>query len=103
MITFAMLSRAAPPGPCPSAIGTIAATRMTVVITIGRSRLPFASMIASVPFLVLFVFSTEWLSTAALALGGLTLLFTNPVNVVIVQELAPTQAGSVSAMMMGFA
>jgi len=31
------------------------------------------------------------------------LLFTNPVNVVMGQELVPAQAGTVSAMMMGFA
>jgi FSR family fosmidomycin resistance protein-like MFS transporter len=69
----------------------------------GGRRVIIFSMIASVPFLVLFVFSTGWLSTAGLALGGLTLLFTNPVNVVMGQELAPAQAGTVSAMMMGFA
>jgi FSR family fosmidomycin resistance protein-like MFS transporter len=33
----------------------------------------------------------------------LTLLFTIPVNVLMAQELAPTQAGTVSALMMGFA
>jgi hypothetical protein len=48
MMTFAMLARAAAPGPCPSAIGTIAATSITVVIRIGRRRVWFASMIASV-------------------------------------------------------
>ena len=47
------------------------------------------SMIGSFPLLALF-------------LGGLTLLFTIPVNVVMAQELAPSQAGTVSALMMGF-
>jgi MFS family permease len=37
-----------------------------------------------------------------LFLGGLVLLFTIPVNVVMAQELAPTQGGTVSALMMGF-
>ena len=37
------------------------------------------------------------------ALGGLVLLFTIPVNVVMAQELVPSQAGTVSALMMGFA
>jgi FSR family fosmidomycin resistance protein-like MFS transporter len=69
----------------------------------GGRRVIVFSMIASVPFLSLFVFSTGWISTVALALSGLILLFTNPVNVVMGQELAPTQAGTVSAMMMGFA
>jgi FSR family fosmidomycin resistance protein-like MFS transporter len=35
--------------------------------------------------------------------GGLVLLFTIPVNVVVAQDLAPTQAGTVSAFLMGFA
>jgi len=38
-----------------------------------------------------------------LALTGLMLLFTIPVNVVMAQELVPSQAGTVSALMMGFA
>ena len=42
-------------------------------------------------------------SAAALFLGGLFLLFTIPVNVVMAQELVPAQAGTVSALMMGFA
>ncbi len=46
MMTLAMLARAPAPGPWPSAIGTIAATSMTVVIRIGLSRVWFASMIA---------------------------------------------------------
>ncbi len=61
------------------------------------------SMIASIPFLCLFFFTEGWLSLTGLALGGLTLLFTNPVNVTMGQELAPKQAGTVSALMMGFA
>jgi FSR family fosmidomycin resistance protein-like MFS transporter len=39
----------------------------------------------------------------ALALAGLLLLFTIPVNLVMGQRLVPTQAGTVSALMMGFA
>jgi len=61
------------------------------------------SMIGSVPFLALFVFTTGIVSAAALFLGGLFLLFTIPVNVVMAQELVPAQAGTVSALMMGFA
>ena len=60
------------------------------------------SMIASVPFLALFFFAGGWLSVAGLLLGGLILLFTIPVNVVMAQELVPSQAGTVSALMMGF-
>ena len=46
-ITFAMLARAPAPGPLPVAIGTIAATSITVVIMIGRKRAAFAWRIAS--------------------------------------------------------
>jgi FSR family fosmidomycin resistance protein-like MFS transporter len=56
-----------------------------------------------VPFLALFVLTTGIVSTVSLILGGLILLFTTPVNVLMGQELAPTQTGTVSALMMGFA
>jgi len=69
----------------------------------GGRRVILFSMITSVPFLALFVFTSGWISTVALAVGGLVLLCTNPVNVVIAQELAPAQTGTVSALMMGFA
>lgn len=62
-----------------------------------------ASMIGSVPFLLLFFVTTGIPSMLGLALGGLMLLFTIPVNVTMGQELAPTQSGTVSALMMGFA
>jgi len=60
-------------------------------------------MIGSVPFLALFLFGSGAAAAVGLFLGGLILLFTIPVNVVMAQELAPTQAGTVSALMMGFA
>ena len=68
----------------------------------GGRRVILASMIGSVPFLALFVFTQGALSAAGLFLGGLVLLFTIPVNVVMAQELAPSQSGTVSALMMGF-
>lgn len=61
------------------------------------------SMAGSLPFLIAFVFTTGWLSIANLIVGGAILLFTIPVNVVMGQELVPSQAGTVSALMMGFA
>lgn len=61
------------------------------------------SMIGSVPFLSLFLFTGGFASVAGLFLGGLMLLFTIPVNLVMAQELMPSQAGIVSALMMGFA
>ncbi|MDX2268075.1 MAG: MFS transporter [Bryobacter sp.] len=61
------------------------------------------SMAGSVPFLVGFFFTSGPWSLVCLALGGLVLLFTIPVNVVMGQQLAPQQAGTVSALLMGFA
>lgn len=69
----------------------------------GGKRIVTFSMIASVPFLVLFLSTGGWASLAGLFLGGLILLFTVPVNVTMAQELVPTQSGTVSALMMGFA
>lgn len=61
------------------------------------------SMIASVPFLAAFFLADGFISTAGLLVGGLILLFTIPVNVVMAQDLVPSQAGTISALMMGFA
>jgi FSR family fosmidomycin resistance protein-like MFS transporter len=68
----------------------------------GGRRVILASMIGSVPFFLLFMLARGWASLAGLILGGAILLFTIPVNVVMAQELAPSQAGTVSALMMGF-
>ena len=67
----------------------------------GGKRVIQISFLGSLPLLALFFFSTGWVATAALVAGGFLLLFTIPVNVVMAQELAPTQAGTVSALMMG--
>lgn len=69
----------------------------------GGRRVILISMLGSAPFLALFLFTTGLVSTVGLVLGGVVLLFTIPVNVVMAQELAPTQTGTVSALMMGFA
>jgi FSR family fosmidomycin resistance protein-like MFS transporter len=69
----------------------------------GGRRVIMFSMLFSVPFLALFFFGQGIASMTGLILGGLILLFTVPVNVVMAQELAPSQAGTVSALMMGFA
>ena len=61
------------------------------------------SMLGCVPFLLLFFGLTGWPAFLALLFGGLMLLFTIPVNVVMAQQLAPGQSGTVSALMMGFA
>jgi FSR family fosmidomycin resistance protein-like MFS transporter len=69
----------------------------------GGRRVIMWSMLGSVPLLALFFFTRGLPSMIGLTLGGLVLLFTIPVNVVMAQELAPRQAGTVSALMMGFA
>ncbi len=69
----------------------------------GGRRVILWSMVASVPFLAMFFFGHGVLSMIGLGVGGLILLFTVPVNVLMGQELAPKAAGTVSALMMGFA
>lgn len=69
----------------------------------GARRVILASFLLSVPFMAFFFLVDQGpLGIVSLALGGLILLFTIPVNVVVAQELAPKQAGTVSALMMGF-
>ena len=70
---------------------------------IGGRKVIMFSFAGSVPFLLLFFFASGPASIVGLLLGGLILLFTIPVNVVMAQDLAPAQTGTVSALMMGFA
>ena len=67
----------------------------------GGKRIIQISFLGSLPLLAVFFLSTGWVASTALIAGGFLLLFTIPVNVVMAQELAPTQAGTVSALMMG--
>lgn len=69
----------------------------------GARRVILLSFALSVPFMVIFFLTKGWWSVPSLAVGGLILLFTIPVNVVVAQDLAPSQAGTVSAFLMGFA
>ena len=69
----------------------------------GGRRIILLSMICSAPFLLLFVFTTGLVSILGLILGGTILLFTIPVNVMMGQALAPGNAGTVSALLMGAA
>ena len=70
---------------------------------IGGRKVIMISMIGCVPFLLFFFGLTGWPAFVSLLFGGLLLLFTIPVNVVMAQQLAPGQSGTVSALMMGFA
>lgn len=70
----------------------------------GAKRVIVWSFAWSMPFLALFFLVRQPIfSIALLAVGGFILLFTIPVNVVVAQKLVPTQAGTVSALLMGFA
>ena len=83
------------------AIGGLAGGRLSD--RIGGRKVIMISMLGSVPFLLLFFALPGWAGFASLLFGGLLLLFTIPVNVVMAQQLAPGQSGTVSALMMGFA
>jgi FSR family fosmidomycin resistance protein-like MFS transporter len=61
------------------------------------------SFLLSAPCMALFFVVPGWAGIASLIVGGLILLFTIPVNVLVAQELVPQSAGTVSALMMGFA
>ena len=69
---------------------------------IGGRRVVLISMIACFPFFALFLGTTGWLSLAGLFVGTLILLLTNPVMIVMAQALVPSQAGTASALVMGF-
>ncbi|HLJ49279.1 MAG TPA: MFS transporter [Bryobacteraceae bacterium] len=69
----------------------------------GGRQVILVSMAGCLPFLTLFFATSGVASIIGLSLGGLLLLFTIPVNVVMAQDLVPSQAGTVSALMMGFA
>lgn len=75
----------------------------TLADRFGGKRIVMFSMCCSVPFLILFLITTGWMSASGLFFGGLILLFTTPVNVTMAQELVPSQVSTVSALMMGFA
>ena len=70
---------------------------------IGGPKVMVVSMAGATPFLALFVATTGWISLLSLFIGGTFLLLTIPVVVVMAQELIPSQAATVSGLMMGFA
>lgn len=69
----------------------------------GPKRVILHSFAWSVPLMAVFFLTPSPAGIAALVLGGLVLLFTIPINVVVAQDLVPSQAGTVSALLMGFA
>jgi FSR family fosmidomycin resistance protein-like MFS transporter len=69
----------------------------------GGRRVIVWSAFSTAPVLAAFLFGSGVWSMVALVAGGTILALTNPVNIIMAQRLAPTQAGTVSALMMGFA
>jgi FSR family fosmidomycin resistance protein-like MFS transporter len=75
----------------------------TLADRFGGKRVILWSMLGTTPCLLVFFLTNGWLSALGLCLGGAVLLFTIPVNVLMAQELAPSQTATVSSLMMGFA
>jgi FSR family fosmidomycin resistance protein-like MFS transporter len=69
----------------------------------GARRVIIASLVSSVPFLAIAPALSGWTFVVVLAMGGLFLQSTLPVNVTFGQALAPISAATVSSLMMGFA
>ena len=69
----------------------------------GPRRVIAWSLIASTPFLIAAPLLSGWMFVVTLAIGGLFLQSTLPVNVTFGQSLAPVSAATVSSLMMGFA
>ena len=69
----------------------------------GSRRVIAWSLIASTPFLVAAPLLSGWMFVLVLAIAGLFLQSTLPVNVTFGQSLAPVSAATVSSLMMGFA
>jgi len=69
----------------------------------GPRKVIALSLVAACPFLVVAPLLTGWPFMIVLAIGGLFLQSTLPVNVTFGQALAPVSAATVSSLMMGFA
>ena len=69
----------------------------------GPRKVIALSLVAACPFLFAAPFLTGWPFVVVLALGGLFLQSTLPVNVTFGQSIAPVSAATVSSLMMGFA
>ena len=69
----------------------------------GPRRVIIASLVSSVPFLLIAPMLHGWVFVIVLAIGGFLLQSTLPVNVTFAQLIAPVSAATVSSLMMGFA
>jgi MFS transporter, FSR family, fosmidomycin resistance protein len=75
----------------------------TIADRIGPRRVIFWSQVLAVPFLATAPMLDGWPLAVVLALGGLVLQSTLPVNVMFGQSIAPVSAATVSSLMMGVA
>jgi FSR family fosmidomycin resistance protein-like MFS transporter len=69
----------------------------------GARRVIAVSLVLSTPFLFFTTLVSGWFFVLLLAIGGLFLQSTLPVNVTFGQSIAPVSAATVSSLMMGFA
>jgi FSR family fosmidomycin resistance protein-like MFS transporter len=67
----------------------------------GARRVIIWTLAFSAPFLLLAQLTTGWTLTALVAIGGMFLQCTLPVNVTFGQQIAPVSAATVSSLMMG--
>jgi FSR family fosmidomycin resistance protein-like MFS transporter len=84
---------------------------MLVVSTLGGSsggaladvgaRVIIWTLVASVPFLLFGQLTSGWTLTVLVAIGGMFLQSTLPINVTFGQQIAPVSAATVSSLMMG--
>ncbi len=75
----------------------------TLADKFGAKNVISFSMLFSTPLLLAFLLTQGISSYVFLVIGGIILLFTLPVNVVMAQSLIPDRASVVSALMMGVA
>ncbi len=68
-----------------------------------RPRMMQIPLLLVAPFLLAFFFFDGWIRFVCLSLGGVALYLSLPLNVVMAIELFPRHAGTVSALMIGFA
>ena len=67
----------------------------------GARRVIIWTLVASVPFLLLGQMTSGWTLTVLVAIGGMFLQSTLPINVTFGQQVAPVSAATVSSLMMG--
>jgi len=68
---------------------------------VGRRRIIIVSLLAAAPLLAGFIYFSGALALLSLALSGILLYFSFPLNIVMAQELYPHRSSMVSALMIG--